>query len=294
MEESKENTLEDRWYPEILVLGPGGYKGFLELGALFYLDSKSLLEKVRVYAGVSVGAIISLLLVCGLSIKQIIAEAVDTNTNMFLDISSIKVGDTFEKSGLISNEPIEKLLTKLIIGKLGCLPTMEQLYMITNIEFITITYNLDKDISEKLDRHSHPNMSCIQAVMLSMNIPLLFYKLYYNDMAYGDGALGNPYPIDLFDNGVDNILGVYIDEKVASIRESSIYLYVWKIIHAPMAEIRRRIISGASNKCKHLKLVTPIFDTIGVTMNAKIKAQMILSGYESAKEFLNNIWSNRE
>ena len=33
----------------------------------------------------------------------------------------------------------------------------------------------------------------------------------YRDHVYIDGAFGNPYPIDQFDDGKRNILGLYID-----------------------------------------------------------------------------------
>jgi len=53
------------WKPDIVILGPGGIKGFLELGVLYALQNNNLLENVHTYVGVSVGSIISLLLVCG-------------------------------------------------------------------------------------------------------------------------------------------------------------------------------------------------------------------------------------
>ena len=61
MTELKES--KSLWPPEVIVIGPGGCKGFLELGALLYLEKEGYLRSVKTYAGVSVGAVISLLIV---------------------------------------------------------------------------------------------------------------------------------------------------------------------------------------------------------------------------------------
>ena len=60
------------WKPDIIVLGPGGSKGYIQLGALLRLELDNLLSNVVQYVGCSVGAIISLLMVVGYSANDII------------------------------------------------------------------------------------------------------------------------------------------------------------------------------------------------------------------------------
>jgi len=280
------------WKPEILVLGPGGIKGFLELGALVGLEKAGILSDVTTYVGVSVGAIISLLLVVGYTVTEIIVEAADAN--IFEDFSSVSWKDIKENFGLVSSAPIKRKLTRRVMEKFGYVPTLEQLYHSTGLELICVTANLDKEITEYMSYRTEPNMSSVDAVMYSMNIPIVFYKLKYKGCVYVDGALGNPYPVDEYDDGLVDILGVYIESTRRTEREpseSTTTMYVHKIIEFTMSQLPDRIIKTCSEKCKHLCLQSNIVDSTGLTIDAHLKADMILAGYADAQRFLENLYS---
>jgi predicted acylesterase/phospholipase RssA len=275
------------WTPELIVLGPGGVKGFLELGALLVLEKHGWLDEVHTFVGVSVGAIIGLLLTCGYRVSEIIAEAADTN--IFQDLSTVSLADIRGNVGLVSNEPIKKKIREQIIEVYGHVPTLHQLYLYTGIRFVAVSHNLDKEQVEYLSYETEPDMSCIDAVMLSMNIPLLFYKLKYKGCVYIDGAFGNPYPVDHYDDGETQILGIYIRSTSPQEKEptdSSTTMYVHKTIQATMNELRRRIIEMTSSRCRHIELKSPTVDSTGLSVNADLKADMILSGYRIASEFI--------
>jgi len=280
------------WKPEILVLGPGGIKGFLELGALVGLEKEGLLSDVTTYVGVSVGAIISLLLVVGYTVTEIIVEAADAN--IFEDFSSVSWKDIKENFGLVSSAPIKRKLTKRVMEKFGYVPTLEQLYHSTGVELVCVTANLDKEITEYMSYRTEPGMSSVDAVMYSMNIPIIFYKLKYKGCVYVDGALGNPYPVDEYDDGSVNILGVYIESTCRTEREpsdSTTTMYVHKIIQFTMSQLRDKIIKTCSERCKHLCLKSNIVDSTGLTIDAHLKADMILDGYTYAQKFIENLYS---
>src|SRR6056297_432346 len=101
--------------PEVLVLGPGGVKGFLQLGALYRLEQDKMLDNIQIYCGVSVGAIISLMMVCGYTISEIIMDAVDMD--LFEDFSNISISKIPKKIGIMSNKAIKKKLEEKIIQK---------------------------------------------------------------------------------------------------------------------------------------------------------------------------------
>src|SRR6056297_3123288 len=102
MDQESNDILEFSWTPELIVLGPGGVKGFLELGSLLVLEKWGWLDNVHTFVGVSVGAIISLLLICGYKVSEIIAEAADAN--IFQDMSTVRFSDIKGNVGLVSNE----------------------------------------------------------------------------------------------------------------------------------------------------------------------------------------------
>ena len=279
---------DSRWSPTVLVLGPGGVKGFLELGALLVFEREKYLERIQHYVGVSVGAVISLLLVAGYSVTEIIAEAFDVN--IFQDISSINISEARANSGLISNRGVKDRLLQRMEAKFGFIPTLQQLYVATGLVFTVVTMNLDRDCPEYISKNTDPTLSAVDAVMLSMNIPLLFYKLRHKNCVCIDGAFGDPYPVCEFDDGNTDILGIYIVTKRPGINnDSNFLLYLYKIIDSFMTYSRVRNMQRSSSRVRHLELCTPTFDTVGLTVDAQAKNTMIMCGYREAEKFLPSI-----
>jgi predicted acylesterase/phospholipase RssA len=274
--------------PKVLVLGPGGIKGFLELGALYTLEQYHILDNVETFVGVSVGAIIGLLLVVGYDIVEIIAEAADVN--IFEDISAVRFQDMRDNVGLISSAPVKRKLIRSVENKLGYVPTLQGLYALTGKKLVCVTVNLDREQTEFMSCDTEPDMSCVDAVMFSMNIPIIFYKLKYQGCVYVDGALGNPFPVNEYDDGETDILGIYIDSTRRTEGEpmdATTTLYLNKIIHITMSSLRYYIIRGCSRKVKCLRLESNIIDSTGLSIDAELKANMIVSGYKSALNFVN-------
>lgn len=166
-------------YPEYITIGCGGIKGFYFLGMLHKLSVEGYLKKVKGYSGSSVGSMISLLLICGYTPKEIIAMAADAS--IFDDFRTVEINDKLSqmKSGLgiIPNVNIKNYVEEAVIKKFSKIPTLGELYLITGIEFFTVSYNLDKQCKTLISRHTFPNMDCVSAVLLSINIPLFFIDL---------------------------------------------------------------------------------------------------------------------
>ena len=116
-----------------------------------------------------------------------------------------------------------------------------------------------------------------------MNIPFLFYKMKYKGNVYIDGAFGNPYPVDQYDDGKTNILGLYIETEYTG---SSNLTYLFKILTSSIHEIRRRIQGTSSTRCRHLVFPSSIVDVTGITIDATAKSQMVLTGHQYAEKFM--------
>lgn len=299
-----------QWYPRVLVIGPGGVKGLKVLGFLSPVEDSGLLEYVDTYCGVSVGAVISLLIICGYQIREIVGEAV--KLDIFKEIGAFNFKSIMENKGFISNEPVRKLLTQLVINKFGNVPTLYGLYMRTGKAFIAVTLNATDETCVMLNPFSNPDVSCVDATMFSMNVPFVFYQLVYRGKTYVDGALANPYPVDYFDDGKTNILGIYMKTLhsknnppvtthlpgtiIQKVEESSsplpIGAYSLKIIHSLMDHRRNQIIQQSSDKCKHVCLETKTTDTIGYTVTTDDKALMLVEGFNEGKSFIAQIQTN--
>ena len=289
MEEMKNK----KWKPEVIVLGPGGMKGFLEIGALIKLSETGMLDRVNTYIGCSVGAIISLLMVAGFNPMEIIMEAM--NTQIFRDILNISLSELQTKKeqfGLISTTKVRDQLTKKLVEKFGFVPTLKQLYIATGMTLITVSVNLDKDRTEYFSWKTEPDISAVEATVLSMNIPFLFYKITYKGDVYIDGAFGNPYPVDICDDGETDILGISITTKhpyMVDATDTNNLRYIYKVLNASITQLKKRIEKNCTSKCKHLALYSPSMDTTGLTFDEDTKSEMIKIGYNLATGFIEQL-----
>ena len=289
--------IDSPWNPRVLVMGPGGIKGLKILGFLCVMEDEGVLEKLDTYCGVSIGAVIALLLVCGYKIREIVEEAV--NMDIFRESGMSDIATMMKHQGFMSNEPARKTLSQLVMRKCGTVPTLRGLYMMTGSSLSVITLNATDEICVTLSPFSHPNVSCVDAVMFSMNIPFVFYQLVHNGKTYVDGALGNPYPVDYFDDGNTEILGIYIRNRNNISRQPtqagprdellSISSYFSRIMYSLVDHRRNSIIQQCSNKCKHVCLETTFADSLGYSITLDDKATLIVEGYNQGKEFIKRV-----
>lgn len=275
------------WKPEICVLGPGGMKGFLIIGALIKLFKTGYLDEVHTFIGCSVGVIISALLASGYKPEEIAEDALQVD--IFHDSIELTLSDFKNNVGIISNRDIKKLLSDKIIARFGKIVTLKELYDITGITLVSVTLNLTTDTTEYLSWETEPNISVVDAALLSINIPLLFYKLEYKGNIYIDGAFGNPYPVDYLDNGKRKILGISITSRVPNTIDpvaTDNMRYIYKVAHASITQLKKKIDASCSSQCRHLTLHSPCMDTTGISFTHDTKLRLLTIGYESAKRFL--------
>ena len=293
------------YYPRVLSLDYGGEKGLLMLGFLAAVEDSHILESVDTYVGVSIGAIISLLMITGYSIREIIGES--GRLDIFKNLASLDIQAAIDKGGFISTEPIRQRLTQLIVNKFGSVPTMHGLYLITGKSYNIVTFDVTNMVSVIMGPFNYPNVSCVDATMFSMNIPFIFYRLVYEGKIYVDGALANPYPVDYFDDGQTDIMGIYIKtvypvvppltsnnrsiiSRVDETNKISHVTYLLKIIDHLLDRGRDQVLRTASNKCKHVCLETTISIGLGATQD--VKAQMLVEGFNKGKKFIQQINTN--
>lgn len=283
------------WYPNVLVLGPGGIKAFLELGSLIHIENLGLLKNINWYIGVSAGAIVSYLLVLGYTVSESINICL--KYNVFPDLKDINIQAVKENHGLLSTQNLKKILVECTIDKFGMNLTMEELYQATGLEFTVVTVNVDErrpDHSQSvyLNHENEPDLEAVDAVLFSANIPGVFYKKVHLNRVLVDGALGNPYPINICDRDDNQILGIYItncgpDDNMSA-KDNWVY-YLEKIIVASMTELRINIIKQSSDRCRHLALYGYSPDPIGISTTEDQKIKMIISGYKTAIEYMKSI-----
>jgi predicted acylesterase/phospholipase RssA len=276
---------------EVLTLGPGGVKGFLELGILYRVEKKGILANVKEYIGVSVGAIICFFLNIGFTVKEIIYIAIENdmiinfdinNPNIFMLLNSVR-----NHFGLFSMEIIEKILVDAVISKYGYIPTMRQLYDITKKKLTIVNYVLSDMKTEYVDYKLQPDVLCIEPIIKSISIPLIFWMSRYQDKVYIDGAFGDPYPILLRDDGINKILGIYIktDTENNDKKYNNPLLYLHDIFHCMFHIATERNLLEASKNCYNIAVESIATDPIGFSLGIEDKARMVSSGIQQAKKY---------
>lgn len=274
------------WRPDVLLLGPAGAKCFLLLGAVKRLSQEpSFLSGVHTYAGVSAGAALSLLIILGYTIKEI--EDISLDLNILDDIMNISLTQIKDNMGILRIASIEEKLKKCIVDKIGYIPTMKQLHILTGKKYVPVSVNIDRMEVEYLDANKYPDLPCSEATLMSMAVPILIQPRMYRGCVYVDGAIGAPYPVGHFDDGKSKILGIYVSsEDDPNSVENNPKLFLYKLIQAPMKILREKEIERSSQNVKHIGLKTLVKDTTGIMIDRKTRENMIGYGYTNADYFL--------
>jgi len=158
---------------------------FSLIGTLKALEPK--LVDVKEISGSSAGSILALLLALGMSVDEILEIALDLDIPKFV---KLRIGSFFNKFGFVDLEPIREKLVEVC----GCDPTFEEL----DTKIYVSAYCLNTSTTEYFSRDTHPKMKVIDAVCMSMAIPLIFSCGKYDGKTYVDGATQEQYPMAPF------------------------------------------------------------------------------------------------
>jgi predicted acylesterase/phospholipase RssA len=165
-----------------LVLGPASMGIYSMIGTLKALEPK--LVDVKEVSGSSAGSILALLLALGMSVDEILDVALNLNVPEFV---KLRIGSFFNKFGFVDLGPIREKLVEVC----GCDPTFEELDM----KIYVSAFCLNTSSTEYFSRDTHPKMKVIDAVCMSMAIPLIFACGKYDGKTYVDGGTQEQYPM---------------------------------------------------------------------------------------------------
>ena len=280
------------WQPTTLVLGPGGVKGFLEVGALIALEFFLLLKDVKRVVGVSVGAVVGLLLAVGYSPGEISKLALDADLAREVFVvrrpSGGKGGGLFSQGGLFSRDGIRAFLTRLVEGRLGRVPTLGELRRQGKLELVVVATSVERCEPVYLTGDTAPNISCIEAVMMSINIPLIFEYYELGGERYADGALTDPLPIQLY-AGEDQLALRIVDSAGT---QGELLSYAYAVLSLPMDYMAKEKLGrlmaepGFRRRCRVIDLRTDSFNPVNPALPAEEKLSMIKQGQKTAAQFV--------
>ncbi len=205
---------------KILVISGGGIKGLAALGSLKCLIDNGIIYKPEIYAGTSVGACTCFLLNIGYDPKDIY--------DVFEGINYIELIKYVEPENLLFDPCFglstpEKILQMIYIfmkkKNINKNITFSQLFELTNSKLIITGTCLNNMTSFYFSKDSYPNMKVLKALRISISIPFIFRPYTFENKLWVDGSVMNNFPIDLFNDKLNDVIGIYLDDNYENIDE---------------------------------------------------------------------------
>lgn len=265
----------------IVVLSGGGIKGIAHIGAMRALEKLNMLKDIMTFAGTSAGAIVATLLVIGYS---------PTELYDFITIFDFKKMRSFNSDGILSTYgldtgknvmyALEKMFTnKEIDPKI----TFAQLYKKTGKTLIVTTACINDKNEYYLSHKTEPDMSVILAVRMSISIPIYFTPVMYNGKMFIDGGCIDNYPIQLFKDELDSVIGVYLTSIRHYIKNvSNVEDFLMNLVQCLFEGVTCNSLKGFEKQS--IKISVNEKGIMDLDMNSDKKKEIFMAGYNATIE----------
>ena len=181
-------------YYDTLYLTPGGTHGYSILGAISVLEKVNLINNFKRIIGVSIGSLISLLLVLNYTASEIFKVFISQ------DVEEIYFNSQFNNDNLILNlmnnlgtndgSGINRILQLfLTTRKLDINITFKELYDFNNIELVIIASNITNGELQYFSYKLTPDCNILLAIKASCAIPIVFNPIIYENNILIDGGI---------------------------------------------------------------------------------------------------------
>lgn len=285
----------------ILILSGGGAKCIAYSGALKKLDELknahisnisniyNISVNINEIVGISSGSIIGFLYAIGYNGKQLEDQFFKLKTKT---LQKFKISNLLNNWGLDNGdmiiEWIEELCKKKDVNKYITFRELYEKYFI-NLR-IGVT-NLNKYKFEIFDYRSHPDISIIKIIRLSINLPFIYTKQEFDGSIYLDGGIINNYPIYLYKDKLDNVLGLKLisdceinnDVDISDIKSFKDYIY--NILYCYMIDKERKLTLSKKFIENTIFINTEMVNPIEANFNKQKKRELINIGYNDAEKY---------
>jgi len=130
----------------------------------------------------------------------------------------LNILDFASKYGVDDGVKLEIVISSMINAKnIDPNITLSDLYLKTKKEIILTGVSINEQCVHYISHITFPNMSLITAIRITTCIPIYFVPIKYiweNKITfYVDGGCMDNYPIHLYENEIDKVLGLYIHKN---------------------------------------------------------------------------------
>ena len=183
-----------------LVISGGGPSGLLYYGVLSQLAKKGFwkLSDIKSIYGCSIGAYLGFLLSLGYEWEWLDDYFIKRPWEKLAAASTTKLTEIYEKKCLITHHFYTEAIKPLLLDKdLKETITLGEFYEYNKIDIHMYATNINAVNLEKVDisHKTHPNLSLIQALRMTMAVPIIFEPIFLNDGCYIDGGVMTNFPL---------------------------------------------------------------------------------------------------
>lgn len=272
---------------DTLVLSGGAYKGVAQLGVLHCLKGLKGLENIQTFCGTSIGSMICLLLILNYTPYEIYTYRNDV---IFKKPSLKDIFNFTQTYGFLDISTITTVLTELVKKKLDNIPTLKELFDKTGKHFVAVVSNishLDEVKTEYLSHLTYPDMSCVDAVMYSCNLPFIFHKLepYAPGKEFIDGGFGDNFPLSHVDLPDKVILGINTPMTHQS-DISPVLDYFLRIAFFSITQLQKERNSSLSNlnTKKIFNISVNSSDSVALIKDETLQKKLFMEGFHVADQ----------
>lgn len=174
-----------------ITLSGGGFKGLMYIGMLdAFKKHKYSLKNLKGISGTSIGALFGLTLLLGVETSVISELTTPLLSSFDRYTAEFNIQNLFQTYGLNDGEflrhAIESVLSHVGLSRFI---TMQHLYEYFPTEFVCVATNLSKNESVFFSYKTHPNLQVIDAIFMSMCVPIMFKPFHFENDMYVDGSL---------------------------------------------------------------------------------------------------------
>ena len=271
---------------ENIVFSAGSMGGLTLIGAWKCLADKGLHSNIRGFSGCSIGSVVALLTSLGYTNEEL--ENLSLNFR-YRDYNDLQFLNTFENLGIETGRKLEKLLSKLIYHKVGRFDiTFAEHYTITGKDLWINASCVQEDKCYYFSRFDFPRMSVLQAVRMSIAIPIVISAVRYHGKTFVDGGFHDPCPAEMFPSDKTLVLRVKNTNNVSE-DEYDFIKHIGLIAYSIQQRINYKT-NCALSKYKTLWLESGI-GMLTLDLKKKLRKKLVVTGYKTMYQYLesNNI-----
>lgn len=225
---------------DTLVISIGGIKGISFVGALEEIFKKIDIKDIKYIIGSSVGSILSFLISIGYRVDEIYSICTEIDFNKFTldscdklhecidnDICSI---DNLNNFGFDNCNGIIHLLKSITKIKCDVDITFKEHFEKYEKELTIVVTDIDNLKASYFNYKNNPDDKIIDAIKLSISIPIIYIMQNYKNCNYTDGGISNLYPINYYNK--ETSIGICLFKNIVNKKENNnIINYLTNIIY---------------------------------------------------------------